>query len=44
MDKKEKLVILKARLHKVISRGKTEEFPGIRRKLERQIRNLETKV
>ena len=35
------LLVLKARLNIIISRGKSIEFPGVRRKLERQIRNLE---
>ena len=35
------LLVLKARLNTIISRGKSIEFPGVRRKLERQIRNLE---
>lgn len=41
MQKHEKIKVLKARLNTIIARGKTEEFPGVRRKLERQIRNLE---
>ena len=41
MQTTEKLNILKARLNTIISRGKSEEFPGVRRKLERKIRNLE---
>lgn len=41
MQKEEMLRIYKARLNKIVSRGKTEEFPGVRRKLERKIRNLE---
>lgn len=44
MQKRDKIKLLKARLNTVIARGKTEEFPGVRRKLERQIRNLEAKV
>ena len=38
---KKNIMILKARLNNVISRGKSLENPGVRRKLERQIRNLE---
>jgi len=41
MQKTEKLKILKVRLNSIISRGKSEGFPGVRRKLERKIRNLE---
>ena len=44
MQKVEKLIVLKARLHTIISRGKSEEFPGVRRKLERKIRNLEAQL
>lgn len=44
MQKVEKLKVLKARLHAIISRGKSEEFPGVRRKLERKIRNLEAQL
>ena len=44
MQKAEKLKVLKARLQTIISRGKSEEFPGVRRKLERKIRNLEAQV
>lgn len=43
MQKADKLKVLEARLNTVIARGKTNEFPGVRRKLERQIRNLEAK-
>ncbi len=43
MEDKDKLVVLKARLRNIIARGKTEDFPGVRRKLERQIRVLEAK-
>ena len=38
---KKNVKILKARLNNVISRGKSLEHPGVKRKLERQIRNLE---
>jgi hypothetical protein len=41
MERKQKLMVLKARLNTIISRGKSEEFPGVRRKLERKIRTLE---
>ena len=44
MQKTEKLKILKVRLNNIISRGKSEEFPGVRRKLERKIRNLEAQL
>ena len=43
MQKADKLKVLEARLNMIIARGKTNEFPGVRRKLERQIRNLEAK-
>lgn len=41
MQKSDRIKVLKARLNTIIARGKTEEFPGVRRKLERQILNLE---
>lgn len=41
MQTTEKIIVLKARLNKVIARGKSIEYPGVRRKLERQIRTLE---
>ena len=41
MQKSDRIKVLKARLNTIIARGKTEEFLGVRRKLERQIRNLE---
>jgi len=44
MQKIDKLKVLKVRLNTIISRGKSEEFPGVRRKLERQIRNLEAQM
>lgn len=44
MQTKEKLKIYKARLNKIISRGKSEEYPGVRRKLERKIQNLEAQL
>ena len=44
MQTVDKLKILKARLNKIISRGKSEEYPGVRQKLEREIRNLEAKI
>ena len=44
MQKTEKLKILKVRLNNIISRGKSEEFPGVRRKLERKIRSLEAQL
>lgn len=43
MQTDDKIKLLKARLNTVIARGKTEEFPGVRRKLERRIRSLEAK-
>jgi len=44
MQTVKKLTILKARLNKVIARGKSNEFPGVRRKLERKIRTLEARL
>ena len=44
MQKREKLRVLKIRLNHIISRGKSNEFPGVRRKLERKIRNLEAQL
>lgn len=44
MQKIDKLKVLKVRLNTIIARGKTIEFPGVRRKLERQIRNLEAQM
>lgn len=44
MQKIDKLKVLKVRLNTIIARGKSEEFPGVRRKLERQIRNLEAQM
>lgn len=44
MQKVDKLKVLKVRLNIIISRGKTVEFPGVKRKLERQIRNLEALI
>jgi hypothetical protein len=41
MQKQEKLEVLKVRLNNIISRGKSNDFPGVKRKLERKIRNLE---
>lgn len=40
-NEQKKMVILKARLNAIKARGKYEEFPGVVKKLERQIRNLE---
>ncbi len=44
MQIQDRVKLLKARLNTVIARGKTEEFPGVRRKIERQIRTLEAKI
>lgn len=41
MSKAERLTYLKTRLRVVKSRGKDVDCPGVVRKLERQIRNLE---
>ena len=41
MRTEDKIMILKGRLKTIISRGKSEKFPGVRRKLERQICKLE---
>lgn len=41
MTKEQKLTSLKVRLNKIKTRGKDEDCPGVRRKIERQIRNLE---
>ncbi len=41
MQNKDRIAVLRARLNMLIARGKSEEFPGVRRKLERQIRKLE---
>ena len=40
----DKLKVLKTRLNRVIARGKSNEQPGVKRKLERQIRNLEAQL
>jgi hypothetical protein len=44
MQKEKELIVLKARLSNLISRGKSIECPGVRRKLERKVRNLEAIV
>ena len=41
MQKEQKKQILEVRLHRVKARGKDADCPGVVRKLERQIRNLE---
>ena len=41
MSKDEKLIYLKTRLRVVKARGKQTDCPGVVRKLERQIRNME---
>ena len=41
MTNAEKKLILQTRLHKVLSRGRQLDCPGVVRKLERQLRNLE---
>ncbi len=40
MKNEDKKMLLMTRLNKVRSRGKSEDCPGVVRKLERQIRNL----
>lgn len=44
MTKEQKLVSLKVRLNKIKARGDDEDCPGVRRKVERQIRNLEKEL
>jgi len=41
MTKEEKLMLLKDRYNKLAASPKNIKTPGVRRKLERQIRNLE---
>ena len=41
MTNEEKLLILKVRLHKLEASAKNSDCPGVVRKLQRQIRNLE---
>lgn len=41
MTKEEKLTLLKSRYNKLAASSKNVKCPGVRRKLERQIRNLE---
>ena len=41
MTDKEKLMLLKVRLHKLESSVKNEDSPGVITKVKRQIRNLE---
>lgn len=41
MTKEEKLMLLKDRYNKLAASPKNIKCPGVRRKLERQIRNLE---
>ena len=44
MTKEQKLTKLKVRLNTIKARGKDEDCPGVRRKIERQIRNLEKEL
>lgn len=44
MIKEQKLTSLKVRLNAIKARGKDEDCPGVRRKVERQIRNLEKEL
>ena len=41
MTNEERLLILKVRLHKLEASVKNSDCPGVVRKLQRQIRNLE---
>lgn len=41
MTKAEKKMILEVRLNNILSRGKQFDCPGVMKKLQRQIRNLE---
>lgn len=44
MTKEQKLISLKVRLNAIKARGKDEDCPGVRQKIERQIRNLEREL
>lgn len=44
MTKEQKLISLKVRLNKIKARGNDEDCPGVRRKVERQIKNLEKQL
>ena len=44
MTKEEKIGVLKFRLHIIKERGKSIDSPGVRHKLERQIRALEGQI
>lgn len=44
MTKEQKLVGLKVRLNTIKARGRYEDCPGVKRKIERQIRNLEKEI
>ena len=44
MQKVEKLKVLKARLSTIEARGKYVDYPGVKQKLERKIRNLEAQL
>lgn len=41
MTKEEKLIYLKSRLNVILTRGRYTDCPGVKKKLERQIRKLE---
>lgn len=41
MTKAEKKMVLEVRLNNLMSRGKQHDCPGVMKKLQRQIRNLE---
>ena len=44
MTKEQELTKLKVRLNTIKARGKDEDCPGVRRKIERKIRNLEREL
>ena len=44
MTNEEKLFALKTRLHNLQNNNRNEDSPGVIKKLERKIRNLEVKV
>lgn len=44
MTDRDKILILKVRLHKLESSAKNSDCPGVVRKLQRQIRNLEKQI
>ena len=44
MTKEQKLLSLRVRLNKIKARGKYEDCPGVKTKVERQIRNLEKEL